>query len=296
LTIDSVLLYDTAACNPAPPWQGENQWNRRSKPVSNHTVVEHFDISLQTPSGEITTAVGVPTSFVPITAILPLMRGLGEEAQALEQRRLLEAGQTVSCRKGCAACCRMLVPISAPEAFALANVIERSEPSERTILLARLDLANQRLAKAGLLKQLVALSESPEPVTDEAIEPLNRAYYALRMPCPFLDNEVCSIYEDRPAACRELAVTSPATHCQDMTNAAIQPVPVAVRISTTLSLLWAELTGTAPRLIPLPLAVDWAANHQTEQAQKWAGTDLFEKALDKIWRYLSQEKARRSSP
>lgn len=263
--------------------------------MSNHTVVEHFEVSLQTPSGAVTTAVGVPTSFVPITAILPLMRSLGEEAQALEQRRLLETGLTVSCQKGCAACCRMLVPISAPEAFALVNVIERSERDERTRLLARLELANQHLAKAGLLKQLIALSESTHPVTDEAIEPLNRAYYALRMPCPFLDNEVCSIYEDRPAACRELAVTSPAIDCQDMTNAGIQAVPVAVRISTTLSLLWAELTGTAPRLIPLPLSVDWATRHQAEQTQKWAGTELFEKALDKVWRYLSQEKTRRNS-
>ena len=264
--------------------------------MSNHTVIEHFEISLQTPSGEITTAVGVPTSFIPITAILPLMRSLGEEAQAMEQRRLLEAGQTVSCRKGCAACCRMLVPISPAEAFALANRIDRSDGSERIRLLAELDSANQRLAQDGLLKKLVELSESTEPVTDEAIEPLNRAYYALRMPCPFLDNEVCSIYEDRPAACRELAVTSPATHCQDMTNPEIRPVPVAVRISTALSLLWAELTGTAPRLIPLPLAIDWAARHQAEQVKKWAGTELFQKALDKIWRYLSQEKARRTSP
>ena len=116
------------------------------------------------------------------------------------------------------------------------------------------------------------------------------------MPCPFLANEVCSIYEDRPAACRELAVTSPAADCQDMTNAAIQPVPVAVRISTTLSLLWADLTGNVPRLIPLPLALDWASRHQAEHTGKWAGTELFEKALDKIGRYLSQEKARRSSP
>lgn len=263
--------------------------------MSNESVVEHFEISLHTPSGEVTTAVGVPTSFVPVTSILPLMRSLGEEAQALEQRRLFEAGRTVSCQKGCAACCRMLVPISAPEAFALANRIEQSDGGERTRLLAQLDLANQQLAKAGLLKQLIALAESTDPVTDEAIEPLNRAYYALRMPCPFLDHEVCSIYEDRPAACRELAVTSPATDCHDMTNVAIQPVPVAVRISTTLSLLWAELTETAPRLIPLPLAVDWAARHRAEQTQTWAGTELFEKALDKIWRYLSQEKARRNS-
>ena len=263
--------------------------------MSTHPVVEHFEISLQTPSGEITSAVGVPTSFVPITAILPLMRSLGEEAQALEQQRLAESGQAISCRKGCAACCRMLVPISAPEAFALANRIDQAERDERTRLLAQLDLATQRLANAGLLKELIDLSESTQPVTDEAIEPLNRAYYALRMPCPFLDHEVCTIYEDRPAACRELAVTSPATSCQDMTNAAIQPVPVAVRISTTLSLLWADLTGTAPRLIPLPLAVDWASRHLAEQKQRWAGTELFQQALDKIWRYLSQEKARRDN-
>lgn len=262
-------------------------------PVSNHPAAEHFEISLQTPSGEISTAVGVPAGFVPITAILPLMRSLGGEAQVLEQRRLLEAGQRISCEKGCAACCRMLVPISVPEAFALTNAIDQLDQKERNRLLAKLDLAQQQLARAGILKQLSSLADSSEPLNDEAIEPLNRAYYALRMPCPFLDNETCSIYADRPAACRELAVTSPATECQEMTKQTVQPVPVAVRLSTALSLLWADLTGTAPRLIPLPLAVDWARRHKEEQTNQWAGTELFEKAMDKVWQYLSQETARR---
>ena len=261
--------------------------------MSNHTAVEHFEISLQTPSGAISTAVGVPAGFVPITAILPLMRSLGGEAQVLEQRRLLEAGQRISCEKGCAACCRMLVPISVPEAFALTNAIDQLDQNERNRLLAKLDLAQQQLARAGILKQLSSLADSSEPLNDEAIEPLNRAYYALRMPCPFLDNETCSIYADRPAACRELAVTSPATECQEMTKQTVQPVPVAVRLSTALSLLWADLTGTAPRLIPLPLAIDWARRHKEEQTNQWAGTELFEKAMDKVWQYLSQETARR---
>lgn len=263
--------------------------------MSHHTLVEHFEISLHTPNGDVSTAVGVPTSFVPITAILPLMRSLGEEVQALELTQVRQTGQTVSCHKGCAACCRMLVPISAPEAFALAQTIERLEQPERDRLLAKLDLAQQQLARAGVLKQLSALAESSDPISDEAIEPVNRAYYALRMPCPFLENEACNIYEDRPAACRELAVTSPSNDCQDMTSRSIRPVPVAVRISTTLSLLWAELTGTTPRLIPLPLAVDWAKRHQAEQAGRWAGTELFEKAINTIGRYLSQEIARRGS-
>lgn len=263
--------------------------------MSNQSLVEHFEISLHTPCGEVSTAVGVPTSFVPVTAILPLMRSLGEEVQALELTRVRQTGHTVSCHKGCAACCRMLVPMSAPEAFALTDRIERLEQPERERLLAKLDLAQQQLARAGVLKQLSALAESSDPPSDEAIEPVNRAYYALRMPCPFLDNEACSIYEDRPAACRELAVTSPATDCQNMTSQTIRPVPVALRISTALSLLWADLTGTAPRLIPLPLAVTWAKQHHAEHTRRWAGTEIFEKALDKVWRYLSQEKARRNS-
>lgn len=263
--------------------------------MSHQTTVEHFEISLHTPSGEVSTAVGVPTSFVPVTAIIPLMRSLGEEVQTLEIDHVREAGHKLSCHKGCAACCRMLVPISAPEAFALAQSLDRLAPSERERLLSKIDVAQQQLARAGILKQLSALSESPDPISDEAIEPLNQAYYALRMPCPFLDNEACSIYDDRPAACRELAVTSPAADCQDMTNQTIRPVPVAVRISTALSLLWADLTATTPRLIPLPLAIDWAKRHQAEQARQWAGTELFEKAIDKIGRYLGQERARRGS-
>lgn len=263
-------------------------------PVSNQALVEHFEISLRTPSGDVSTAVGVPTSFVPITAILPLMRSLGDEVQALEHSQARQTGQTVSCHKGCAACCRMLVPASAPEAFAIADRIERLEQPERDRLLAKLDLAQQQLARAGILTQLSALAESPDPPSDDAIEPVNRAYYALRMPCPFLDNEACSIYEDRPAACRELSVTSPAIDCQDMTNPSIRAVPVAVRLSTTLSLLWADLTGTTPRLIPLPLAVEWARRHRNEQTRRWAGTEIFENAMDKVWRYLSQENARRS--
>lgn len=292
----SLVLYDSYGNTQTGVLFDHDRTKRAdTRSVSHQTAVEHFEISLQTPSGEVSTAIGVPTSFVPVTAILPLMRSLGEEVQTLELARVREAGQTVSCQKGCAACCRMLVPISAPEAFALTNSLDRLAPQERERLLSKIDVAQQHLARAGVLPQLSALAESPDPISDEAIEPLNRAYYALRMPCPFLDHEVCSIYDDRPAACRELAVTSPATDCQNMTHPTIRPVPVAVRISTALSLLWADLTATTPRLIPLPLAIDWAKRHHAEQAGRWAGTELFEKAIDKIGRYLGQERARRGT-
>ncbi|HBH79533.1 MAG TPA: zinc/iron-chelating domain-containing protein, partial [Nitrospira sp.] len=78
----------------------------------NSQLSERFEIALNTSAGQITTAVDVPTGFVPVTSIVPLMRRLGEEAQALEVARVGEEGKVPSCQKGCAACCRMLVPLS----------------------------------------------------------------------------------------------------------------------------------------------------------------------------------------
>jgi Fe-S-cluster containining protein len=251
-------------------------------------MTERFEIALNTPAGQLTTAVEVPTGLVPVTAIVPLMRRLGEEAQVLELARSAEAGKTLSCRKGCAACCRMMVPLSAPEAFALREYV-RSLPDERQQRIStRLARAKSLLLAQGLWRRLLELGETTGAPDDDELEPVNRDYYALRMPCPFLEDEVCSIYEERPAACRELLVTSPADWCQDLVNNPVEQVPVPVRIGSALGLLWGELTQTPARLIPLPVALDWADRHQRENQSTWQGTQLLDQALDTIWRFLSQ--------
>jgi Fe-S-cluster containining protein len=251
-------------------------------------MTERFDIALNTPAGQLTTAVEVPTGFVPVTAIVPLLRRLGDEAQAMEERRTTEAGKTISCRKGCAACCRMMIPLSAPEAFALRDHV-RSLPIERQRHIAdRLAQAESVLKEQGLWSQLAEMGETAHPPDDEELEPVNRAYYALRLPCPFLEHEICSIYEERPAACRELLVTSPAEWCHDLLANPVEPLPVAVRMSPVLGLLWGELTNGPARLIPLPVALQWAERHQGDNRPRWQGSQLLDRSLDKVWRFLSQ--------
>jgi Fe-S-cluster containining protein len=257
------------------------------------SAIERLEVSVTTPAGELKTQVDVPTGFVPITAIVPLMRRLGEEAQALEEQHSIEAGFAISCQKGCAACCRMLVPVSAPEALALRHFVETLPPTHKTAFASRLAQAQQRLDKAGLLDRLRRIAESETQQTDDDLESINRDYYALRLPCPFLENEMCSIYEQRPAACRELLVTTPAEFCNDVVNNPVSALPVPLRVSTALSLLWAELLGGPVKLIPLPVAVDWAAGHQADAERTWKGRPLLEQALDKVWRFLSQELEKR---
>ncbi|TKB65451.1 MAG: hypothetical protein E8D47_07140 [Nitrospira sp.] len=176
-------------------------------------MVERFEVALNTPAGRLTTAIDVPTGLIPIASIIPLTRRLGEEAAQLEVQRATETGQTISCRIGCAACCRMLVPLSAPEAFTLRDYVGQLPVDRRTLLLNRLSDTKDRLIREGLWSQLNDAAEASTMAPDEELESINRSYYALRIPCPYLENELCSIYEARPAACRELLVTSPAvTH------------------------------------------------------------------------------------
>jgi Fe-S-cluster containining protein len=251
-------------------------------------ATERFDIALNTPTGQLTTMVEVPSGFVAVTAIVPLMRRLGEEAQALEEARSPDTDKTLSCHKGCAACCRMMVPLSAPEAFTLRKFVH-SLPTERQQRIAeRLAKTKSLLLSHGLWHRLLEMGETTQPPNEDALEPINLDYYALRTPCPFLEDEVCSIYEERPAACRELLVTSPAEWCQDLVKNPVEQIPVPIRIGPALGLLWGELTKTPAKLIPLPIALDWAQRHQRENQATWQGTQLLDQALDKVWRFLSQ--------
>jgi len=251
--------------------------------------VERFEIALNTPAGRLNTALDVPTGFVPITSIVPVTRRLGEEMLKLEELRSRAAGHSISCRMGCAACCRMLVPLSPPEAFALRDYVEQLPEDRQAALRQKIAESKATLASHGLLDRLQDVADATTPIPDEQLDPINRAYYALRHPCPFLDNEICSIYEARPAACRELLVTSPAELCDNLVENAVVPISVSVRVGTVLGLLWGTVTNSPPRLIPLPLGLDWAEQHRDEATRTWSGSHLIDQMLDKMWRLLSQE-------
>jgi len=251
--------------------------------------VERLEVSVNTTAGPVVLPLEVPVQAVPVTMIVHPLRHLGMQAQALEEGKAVAQGEAVSCRKGCAACCRMLVPVSAPEAFALAEAVARWPEERRQAALARVAAAQAPLDRAGLLSSLRRIAESERQLGDEEFEPINHAYYALRLPCPFLVEEACSIYEDRPSACRELMVTSPAELCQDLERNPVRPIPVPLRIGTVLALLWAELTGGPVRFIPLPLALEWAEQHTEESRRAWNGRALLERALDKVWWYVRRD-------
>lgn len=257
--------------------------------MESSTPHESYNLEIQTPAGDLTASVAVPTGFIPITDIIPLMRSLGEQAHQLAIDTTTQSGATISCQKGCAACCRMMIPVAPPEAFALLSVVEALPSPKKKRLLERFQAAQKTLREAGLEDGLQRLAFSEDQGTDEELEPLNRAYYALRMPCPFLEDEMCSIYEQRPSACRELLVTSPAELCQDLIQNPVNLIPAPFRIGTVLSKLWADCHQGPIRLIPLPFALGWAKARESQTTRTWPGPELLGRALDAAAQYLQRQ-------
>src|SRR5437667_5778278 len=69
--------------------------HERRSPMTDQAV-ERLQVAVKTPAGLLTTPVEVPTGFVPVTAIVPLMRRIGEQAEALEERKSIAAGEAIS--------------------------------------------------------------------------------------------------------------------------------------------------------------------------------------------------------
>jgi Fe-S-cluster containining protein len=199
----------------------------------------HSTATLRLSVGELRIAhpITVPTGPVAAADVVPALQGLVNAVVTAA-----EAGKAISCRKGCGACCRQLVPISRTEAERLLETMASLPAERRATLEARFLAAEAALAAADLKER----KGRPD-------RELSTAYFALGIPCPFLEDESCSIHPDRPLVCREYLVTSPAELCAGPEQEGVTPVPVP-----KVSLAARGLQDEREDWFPLTLLMDWA--------------------------------------
>jgi Fe-S-cluster containining protein len=196
----------------------------------------------------------VPTRAVGLGELLPTFGSLAGTIVDQAERVEVAEGRAVSCRKGCGACCRQLVPIAEVEARRLRDLVEALPEPRRSEVLARFAEAGRRLEEAGLRDPIL----HREHLTRDQARSIGMDYFRLGIPCPFLEDESCSIHEVRPIACREYLVTTPAEHCARPSAESVRCVPLPGKASEALRKVGA--TSGAP-WVPLSLALDWVKDH-----------------------------------
>src|SRR4029450_6909381 len=112
--------------------------------------------------------------------------------------------------------------------------------------------------EAGLLELL----REPDQWTPEAYGELVGTYFQQGIPCPFLEEESCSIYEERPITCREYLVTSPAENCSGPPPENIRRVKMLIPVFNAVA-RWQVPPSEhfLERWVPLILAPEWAEDH-----------------------------------
>lgn len=215
--------------------------------------------------------------------LLPVAAEMSRQVTAIAVAEAEAGGARVSCRSGCAACCRQLVPISAIEARQLAEVVEALPPKRRREVRRRFAEAVERMEEVGLLaaddpKGRHALRGTPLP-GESSWDNVSRRYFAARIPCPLLEHETCGVYGDRPLVCREYHVVTPADRCAELGGGA-QAVDRPLRMSEVLAEAGNTIAGTDFPGVPLALALEWAEVHGAALAGQFDGEAMFAALLE----------------
>jgi Fe-S-cluster containining protein len=233
-------------------------------------------IQLRIDGESVTFEVTVPVEPTPLGDLLPVFQGLTNAVVDRAVAKVEASGQTISCRAGCGACCRQLVPVTESEARILARLVDALPEPRRTTVRDRFADAVRRLGEAGLLDRLTRAFEAG----GETIRDVGLAYFAVGVACPFLEAESCSIHPDRPLACREYLVTSPAVNCSTPSPESIEMVPLAGRPSAAV--MRVDQAATADGWVPLALAPDWATAHPPPPHEPPAATATLRAVVERL--------------
>jgi Fe-S-cluster containining protein len=199
----------------------------------------------------------VPNAPVPAAEVVPALQGL---VNAVVEAA--EAGHTVSCRKGCGACCRQLVPVSRTEGERLLQLVKAMPADRREALAARFAAAEAAIDRTGLKER-----------GDRSDRELSVAYFAQGIACPFLEDESCSIHPERPLVCREYLVTSPAELCAGAAQEGVTPVAVP-----KVSMAARSLQDESDDWFPLALLMAWDRS-RPRKAERRPGPEWVQRFL-----------------
>ncbi|MET0005715.1 MAG: YkgJ family cysteine cluster protein [Candidatus Thiodiazotropha sp.] len=213
--------------------------------------------------------------------LLPFFQNITDKVVEIAIAEVIESGKRISCHSGCGACCSQLVPISKAEGAALLNLIESLPEARRSEVRSR------------FAKNMVALEETGHGLFDklemaaldhdkERIKAIGLAYFDLNLPCPFLQDQSCSIHPHRPLSCREFLVVSDPAYCAKPDPAVVENVVLPKRVSSILYNLSSRDSNSDTGFMPLIQLLASAESIKTGQPAPAPAMDWVNRFLERL--------------
>ena len=236
-------------------------------------TIETVDFELDILGRTANFRIDITQEQVELADIVPLARTLSTKLTLIVLDRLRENGKIVSCRKGCSACCSYLIPLSVPEVFRLRKELLAMPTERATVVLESCFEA----AKTILSKRLERFdAEGLAGNQQSQIDRLSKWYTELKLACPFLLDDLCTMYEQRPLACREHIVTGSLVSCKAEEAGEPEVVRMPVSVIEALAQLTAVLESSNVESVMLPLAAPWVQNNIQRSKRTWPAVIMAE--------------------
>lgn len=213
----------------------------------------------------------VPATPVDPRRMLPVFQGIANSMVAEAIKGVESQGKSISCKPHCGACCSQAVPVSEAEVYRLAELVEKMPEPRRSEVKERFARAADHFDKIGWYRRfedfVAAIRSKGSDAESECVD-LILEYFEQGIPCPFLEDQSCSIYADRPVSCREYLVTSPVENCARPKPNEIDTVNLPIKPSRSVNMIVRTANlGNSPYAI-LSQALDFAATHPERFPQK----------------------------
>jgi Fe-S-cluster containining protein len=207
----------------------------------------------------------VPAKPVKPQRMLPIFQQMTNSFVGMAENAVENAGGKISCQKGCGACCRQAIPLAEIEAYQIAALVETLPEPRRTEIKNRFETAWHHFSEINWFERL----DNCANLSNEEREKVVLEYFHEGVPCPFLEDESCSIHQTRPLACREYLVTSPAINCSKLTAEVIRMVDLPIKPSDTVRKITnSSNLNKSVNFVPLVLALEWAKRNADEFPEK----------------------------
>ncbi|HLA95135.1 MAG TPA: hypothetical protein VK612_05390, partial [Pyrinomonadaceae bacterium] len=135
--------------------------------------MEPINVAVTVAGVPIEMGMNVPAETVKLRAMLPILHQMSNAFINAAEASIQEEGKEISCKAGCGACCRQLVPVSESEAFDLRVLVESMPEPRRSEIISRFSSTMETLNAAEFFERLDAVSIKGE----DAYEEILREYF-----------------------------------------------------------------------------------------------------------------------
>lgn len=132
-------------------------------------------------------------------------------------------GEKITCHKGCFYCCSQYIGATLQESEAIVFYLYQHEVALTDFIRAYRIWREKVRVNESLFKSIGDIlnklsTEGFSEKNHQAYEDATDMYLNQNIPCPFLSNGICSIYEVRPWPCASVVATTPGEWCSPLTN------------------------------------------------------------------------------